>query len=90
MVGSENPRSSAVDPKEWRRPCEVMPGTASAATPFSHRVKPAWCLCSLVIEGKTYLEAESAEASLMTAKAAAPIGRMLFPEASVVAPGCSP
>jgi hypothetical protein len=78
MVGSEKPRSSAVDPNERRRPCDVMPGSASA-TPLSHRVKPVWCLSSLVTDGKTYLESESADASVMTAKAAAPIGLMLFP-----------
>ena len=45
----------------------------------THCVSPARCRSSRVIEGKTYSEVESAEAALMTANAAAPIGRILFP-----------
>jgi hypothetical protein len=41
VAGSENPRSSAADPKQWRRPRDAMPTTTSAATPQSRRVKPA-------------------------------------------------
>ena len=55
------------------------PGQVVATDSLQGYVNPICCFAMLVIEGNTNFELERSQASLKTASAASPIGRMLLP-----------